>query len=711
MMNQLTKWEELFEEKLVAIDASKRDRPGVLLPIIPHREQWDEFSLAVRSEWNVWRRDPGRYPACLIILYGGLAFFEYGENTFWPHFITLVGSANIPQNQQTELNNAFLRASERYGLRVLSKGTRRTPHFYVSVAVSQIGIPLSLWDGFLEICEWASWFDSWDTLSDEAWAQAVTKRTGSRNRLKRFLTENRRTSTSLIRELLDARNILAANPQWTVIELSRACILRVEYFEEVQETAEFLRPTNPQSLIRDRAQLIWDEQKSRIVLYLPGVQQNTLPATWCLDHLKQSASRTPGELNLNSLAFQAYLNLKLVSGSRAECQRLRGLHPWGLFSGGRLVNPDREYLPLTNYVLVSHTPLSTINREGFEETDCPVNEKYELAEGTQCFVTHLWPTGTFAELTLGDHGQRTTIRFRTNSKIEARFFPGKGHRAANFDRIEPNRLKIEHLPVLCLAIPLGYFRDTQTMLKEKFHVRCDDKPAGGRWERVPAQTDGDEKEIFIWNWGPRPFIEQVRTGTLKDVKELAQFFRSPDLRGKRTFSIESGELRVPYSVYLEHPKPGMDDCWRNLPGAFLPWFLLCQTEEGMKWDELLLARDIIAPGLRLSAYLLRKYEKEGFFIQKGVRWKIAESRASLSDAGSEKCRLDYCGDPSVLWRFYRWMSRPRPGIRISLPNIDVVNKRGEVPYLSMLWELRLRDEVFQRLKHMNVCVGPSLWNH
>jgi hypothetical protein len=703
----LETWQTSFEEELESYSAANRAKAGGLLPLIPDRERWDEFSSVVKSEWNVWKHDLDRYPACLIVLYGGLAFFEYGENTFWPYFGTLVGSASIPQKQKTALNDSFFRASERYGLRVFGKSDGRTPHYYVSLAVSQIGIPLSLWDGFLEICEWASWLDNWDVLSDEDWAQAVTKRAGSRNRLKRFLTDNRDTSTSLIKELLDARSILTAHPQWTVTELSRACFLRAEYFEEVPETAEFLRPTNPESLIRDRAQLILDEQKARIVLYLPGIQQNKLPATWCLGHLNQSASRSPDELILNSLAFQANLNLNLVSGNKTECQRLRGLHPWGLFSSDRLVNTDREYLPLLNYVLVSHTQLTNIAREGFEETDCPVNQTYELADDTQCYVTHLWPTGKFAELTLGDAGQRTAIRFRTRSKIEARFFPGRGHRAANFDQIEPDRLKIEHLPVLCLAIPHGYFRDTQATLKEKFRVQCDGKPAGGKWERVPAQADTDDKEFFSWNWGPRPFIEQVQSGTLKSLRELSKFFRSPDLKGPRTFTIESPEFTVSYPVYLDHPKPGMDDCLKNLPGAFLPWFLLCQTEEGMKWDDLLLARDIIAPSLPLSAHLLRKYEKEGFFVQKGVRWKIAESRATVCDAENNNTRLDYCGDPSVLWRLYRWMFRPG----ISLPNIEVVNKRGEVPYLRMNWGPHFHDGIIHRLQRMNVRIGASLWNH
>lgn len=706
---ELDKWQTIFEENLQSRAVAIRAKAGGVLPLIPDRERWDDFLSVVRSEWNIWKHDLDRYPACLIVLYGGLAFFHYAENTFWPHFATSIGSASIPQNQQTELNNSFFYASERYGLGVLNKSARRTPHFYVSVAVSQIGIPLSLWDGFLDICEWASWLDNWDALSDEAWAQAVTKRTGSRNRLKRFLTDNRDTSTSLIRELLDARNILTANPQWTVTELSRACFLRAEYFEEVPETAEFLRPANPESLIRDRAQLIWDEKKARIVLYLPGVQENKLPATWCLENLNQSASRSPDELNLNSLAFQANLNLKLVSGNRTDSQVLRGIHPWGLFdldSGGRLVNSHRDYLPLHSYVLVSPTQVPNLSREGFDEADCPANQRFDLADDTQCFATHLWPTGKLAELTLGANCQRTSIRFRTRSKIEARFFPGKGHRAANFDRIEPDRLKIEHLPVLCLAIPHGYFRDARTTLKEKFRVQCDDKLAGGKWEHVAAQADADDKEFFTWNWGPQPFIEQVQTGTLRNLRELSQFFRSPDLKGKRTFTIESPEFKVNYPVYLEHPKPGMENCWRNLPGAFLPWFLLCQTQEGMKWDELLFARDIIAPDLRLSAYLLRKYEKDGFFVQKGVRWKIAESRATVTDAENEKCRLDYCGDPSVLWRLYRWLSRPS----ISLPNIEVVNKRGEVPYLRMDWDAYLHDEIIHRLQRMKVRIGTSLWN-
>ena len=166
-------------------------------------------------------------------------------------------------------------------------------------------------------------------------------------------------------------------------------------------------------------------------------------------------------------------------------------------------------------------------------------------------MTHLYPTGKFAELTLGIHSQRTTIRFRTNSKIEARFFPGRGNRAASFDRIERDILKIEHLPVLCLSIPLGYFKDAQTMLKEKFRVQCDDKPAGGKWENVPAGADGNEKECFIWNWGRHPFVE-VPPGVYRGFNQMAQSARSPDLKGYRTFSIESSEVSEFGVIYKEY---------------------------------------------------------------------------------------------------------------------------------------------------------------
>lgn len=710
----LAEWEDLFEEKLETLNVDRRHNPGALLHLLPSQDQWDTYTSVIRSEWNLWQRDLDRYPACLIVLYGGLAFYEYQERSFWPHFAKTVNRETISPLDQTKINKAFVEASKRFRFPVLTKATSRTGMDLVGTSVYHVGIPLSLWEGFLDICEWALWQDGWDEIDDSEWTEIVIRRVGGRTRLKRFLIDNRVSATKRIRELLEARKWVSDEPSLSIADLAKACFLRKEYFDSVPETAEFLRPSDPESLVRDQSVLVWDERRGRIVLYLPGIGQNQLPATWCLDHFRQPASRSPNELPLNSLAFQAVVPLNLASGSLTESKSLRGASPWGLFdldNQGRLVNPNRDYLPVHNYVLVSQTPLSSITRKGFDESDCPVNQTYELADGAQCFVTYLWPTRKFAELTLGNQGQQTTIQFRAHSKIEARFFVGFGSRSANFSRLSDTEVKIEGWPVLCLAIPRGYYGDNQTALNDKFKVCIDGKPAFGKWETREVHLD-DGNDFYVWNWSKHPLsYEQTKSGTAKSFQQLAEFYRRPRSHGKMALSIQAPGFSREYRIYKDDPKTGMEKCWEDLPGAFLPWFLLCQTEEGMKWDDLLFAGDVIAPGLRLSAALLRKYEKEGFFVQKGIRWKIAESRASLADAEREKCRLDYCGDPSVLWRFYRWMSRPRPEIRITLPDIEVVNKRGEVPYLSMSWELRLRDEILQGLKHMNVRVGSSLWNH
>ena len=167
---QLEKWEVSFDDDLETLDPTTRHKAGSLLPLIPDREQWTAFLTTIQSEWIAWRHDLSRYPACLLFLYGGLAFYKYNECVFWPHFAKATGQELIPPNQQSKINQAFSWALERLGFRILRKVSHRTLHLletelpvedsttsYVGSAIYQIGIPLSLWDGFLEICEWASW--------------------------------------------------------------------------------------------------------------------------------------------------------------------------------------------------------------------------------------------------------------------------------------------------------------------------------------------------------------------------------------------------------------------------------------------------------------------------------------------------------------------------------------------------------------------------
>ena len=578
----LKDWEKRFAPAIQKIALPETNKAGVLLPVIPDHAQWDDYLLSVRTEWKKWKSGLWQHPSCLLVLYAGLAFYEYDENTFWPQFAKSVGSDPLPANQQQELNGAFAKAAKYFSLKLKLRDNGTD---FVGSAIHYIGIPLSLWDGFLDICEWALWRKDWKTLSDEEWNEVVEKRAGGRRRLRKFMTDNRESASSFVQEMLDAREILTKDAGLTIGNIAQASILRVEYFDEVPETAEFLRPQNPESLFQDRARLIWNEQRKQICLQLPGVEREKLPAIWHIGAHSQAAAHSPDELVLNSEAFCAPLLLILESANHNETQRLRGVPSWGLFDmegGGRLVNADRDEISLKSYTLVSRTELEIL-RDGFDEDENPVNEQFELADGTRCFVTHLWPTGKLAELRIGDHGRTTrTIQFRTRAKIEARFFAGQGEYAAYFSRIQ-DFVKIERWPILCVSIPHGYFRDSKTELAKRFEVFIDDKLAGGRWEQP---TQDNDREYYLWKWSSNhPVIEQVKTGTARGLHELRKFFHSPPLKGNRTLSVKSPEFTVQYKIYKDNPIPGMGKCWRDLPGAFLPMFLLCQSTEGMKWED------------------------------------------------------------------------------------------------------------------------------
>lgn len=709
MASTLNSFESSFAKAFEQVAQGTRQKAGALLPIIPDRAKWEEFLEATKAEWKSWRNDLMRHPTCLLVLFGGLAFFKYDDNTFWPHLAEAVGSESIFPNQQGEIGNAFSKTAENLGLKI--HRAERTS--YVGSAVYHIGIPLSLWDGFIDICEWAFWRNDWRTLSKEEWTEVVEKRTGSRLRLRRFLVENREVASSFIRELLDAREILSNDKNLTIAGIGQASILRMEYFEEVPETAEFLRPENPESLFQDRARIIWNNQKQQISLHLPAVKPDKLPATWRVGSHTQKAATTPDELVLDSAAFRPSLLVSLEAGPRRETQRLPGIEPWGLFdleAGGRLINSNRDTLPLKSYALISQGKVEELFREGFDEEDNPANEPFELVSGTPCFVTRLWPTGKFAELKLrNEEGvPARVIRFRTKARIEAKFFVGRGYRAAFFSRIAEDKVKIEDLPTLCVSIPIGYFRDSYAEVRNKFKVRMDDKLAGGQWKFSP--TGNGDREVYCWKWSRKPFVEpRSGVGVIRSLRSLREAYVAPDLKGDRTLSIKGPAFDVNYKIYLDHSKRGMDDCWKNLPGAYVCWFLLCQSKEGLKWDDLMFAKDVITPDLWFSYYLLRKYADRGFFAQQGHRWLIRESRAVLRRLAGGKCYLEYCGDPSVLWGLYRLMYYKAHGQE--LPIIEIIDKRGEVPYLQMLWDLSLQRELARYLEKNNVVIRTDLWSH
>lgn len=701
-MKSLNIFEVDFEKSFLSISKSELQIAGALLPLVPSPAEWSDFLKAINAEWKDWKRDLLKYPYSLLILYDGLAFYEYEDNTFWPQFYKAVGSDQLPANQQSDINNAFSKTVEQLGLNIQqrSKGTA-----FVSSAVYHIGIPLSLWDGFIEICEWALWRDDWETLTDVEWSESVGKRAGGRQRLKRFLIDNREAAITFIKEILDARQILIDNPDYTIADLKQACFLRSEYFDEVPETAKFLRPNNPESLFQDRARLVCDLQRRCISIQLPAIKKEQLPATWIVGASTQKAATTPDELILNSQAFDSALYVTLKSETKQEIQRLRGIDYWGVvdLEKGELINPKRQQLPLRSYAVISPEKLE-VSRKGFDESEeYPANELLELSDGSTCFKTELWPNGKYAELLIKHNNCESKISFRTKTNIEARFYVGKRNRAANFKMLEDGRIQTDTLPALCLSIPCGYFSDSIMALR-RFQVLMDGKPAGGMWKKLLIQ-DGDDRDYYTWE-GWR-FIEKKKPFQVKSFKELGDCYRSPDLKGDHVFSIKSPEFRIDYKLCIDHSKSEIKNCWEKLPGAFLLWFLLCQpTKEnkGMKFDDLLLAKDVIEPNEFLLWKLLGKYANKGFFILKGRHWMIAESRAVLNEADN-KCLLQYCGNPSILWELYREIN-----IR-NLPIVEVIDKKRELPYLQMNWERYLKGKIERFLIKKGVHIGETLWTH
>src|SRR5690349_11164382 len=103
----LSNWEEDFAEAIQRIRPAERSKAGALLPLIPDHSRWDDFAASVKAEWGNWKNSFWRHPACLLLFYCGLAFYEYDDNTFWPQFASSIGSEPLPPNQQNEVNIAF----------------------------------------------------------------------------------------------------------------------------------------------------------------------------------------------------------------------------------------------------------------------------------------------------------------------------------------------------------------------------------------------------------------------------------------------------------------------------------------------------------------------------------------------------------------------------------------------------------------------------
>jgi hypothetical protein len=125
MFEKLGDWEEHFKTNIQRSGRSNSTSRAILLPVVPDRIEWDAFVTTVQGEWENWRSQLSGYPASLLMLYCGLAFYEYDENRFWPQFAKVIGSEELPANQQSEINTVFATAARRFGLELKLRHLRQ----------------------------------------------------------------------------------------------------------------------------------------------------------------------------------------------------------------------------------------------------------------------------------------------------------------------------------------------------------------------------------------------------------------------------------------------------------------------------------------------------------------------------------------------------------------------------------------------------------
>ncbi len=717
MVSPLGTWENELASAILSIELIRRNTAGAILSAVPNRERWEDFLNSVRAEWDNWKVSLENYPACLVVLYGGVAFFKYEDLRFWRYFSEAVtgrtGEEPPSPSQQTHINKFFRKALEDNQLKIVSQAGKID---FVGSAIWHIGVPLSLWDGFIDICEWALWQQDWQSMPAADWAAEVTRHIPSRPRLRRFLIENRAAAASFIQEILEVREILRNDLSLTIEDIARASVLRFEFFDEVPETAEFIRSQNPDSLFKNHARIIWNESRRKISVQLPGVNREQLPAMWQLGCRHQQAALTPTEMVLDAEVFQSKLSLVLKTREAREFQSLFGASPWGFFdveAAGQLVNSNRDVLPLKSYALISNQQIEIKNVQGFDHAEGDINESFELSDGSICFMTRLWPTGNYAEIELRHQGEPKKLRFRTRAKIAVRRFFGKHYKAAYFIRMPDGTIECEEYPIFCVAIPRDFFKDSYAELRRHFRIKEGDSTASGHWQQISAKMGEGDREYFEWIWGDTPFIETKSDKTIKDLRRLGDVVRPKDVKGKKELCIKSPEFSYSYTVEKRGRNRRIDECWKDLPGKYALWFILCQAgenEAGMKLDDILIARDVVvpnAPDSSFSNYLLRRYESLGFLIQRGHRWEMGKPRAELGYPASGSFELKYCGDPSILWGSYRRLSWDN----IVLPAVEVVSRRDELPFLRMVWRSEARAKIEWDLKTHGVEIARELWSH
>ncbi len=676
-MKNLAQWDQEFASTLQEkCPQSERRRAGVFLSVIPNRRIWNEFLTSAQANFSAFR--PDDFPSSLLLLYAGLAFYEYDDNVFWPGFCRCLRLPPLPGSRQNVWNRAFEKA-------VLRGGFRFFDHSYVGSAVYLVGVPLSMWEGFLTVCQWALWKTDWASLSDQVWQDTMQRRLGGHKRLIRFLTENRKpTATDFIREMLDARKILTEDNSVNISSIAQASILRREYFEEVPETADFLRPQDPDSLLDDKPRLLWREK--RVGVHLPPVSDGT--GEWGCCGQRAPAAAAAGEMPLNGKAFVPELCVNLQGGEQSCSVEMSGLYPYGLFDEQRqrFANLKRARLPTSAYRLISKEKIcldAKANDWTFEE-----NEVVELEDATQCFVTYLWPVSDRPQLVVNGC---QPLRFGRVERVNLRIYSGsENSHVLRFGWRDEN-LVVERLPHLVLEIPSGFLADKDVSAEEmraEFAVLLDGQAASGRWTLFQEYPENSpEWDYYEWKW---------------DNGQVPQQSYDVTVRSKKVGEIPFG-ARPSQRVTVACPT---EDKWWPCPahlGKFWIWVLLAQIQHEPTWEEFWIARQAIAgfQDLKINQNDWKKLEEFGY-VKLRRQFAVQKSALEFKPDGPIGSVAHFAGLPN---RLYMVIRKVKP-----LKRIKLVEERGRPPCLEIVWPAHQRQFIRSICPQAEITVVDKLWN-
>jgi hypothetical protein len=673
----LKEWENQCRERIARIPADSRSRAGSLLPCVPEGAEWEKLQRAAKDSWWSFENCLHLYPHTLLVLYAGLAFHEYEDNTFWPQFWRCVG---VPANQpkQNAINDAFECAARFVGLPILEHAGHRS---FVGSAVYYIGVPISLWDGFLGICDWALWHDGWDGFSDVEWAATMAKRCGGRKRLLNFLTANPRSAQAFIKEMLEARAELAKDNHFKLSDLVQTTNLRREYFEEVPETADFLqRPEELDSLLADRPRLLWRDD--RIAVHLPPVSIEG--ASWRFEGETRPAGDIATEFPVNGKAFRERLTLELHADQEPQPVRIVGLHPFGLFDeqSGRFANISRSRLPANSYRLISKTPLD-ISAQGWAETER--NEQVQLEDGTQVFATSLWPVSNRPSLAVDGGGK---IEFGRRERVNLRFYSGSEDTHVMRFLVQPDGVVMfERGPHLVLEIPEGFVEDDADLCDSEFDVLIDGQEAPGAWRFFNDYDDGKT------NW---EYYEWQPSSPLTQGEHIIQ------VRARRVGIIPFGRQMKLSAKVIE---PLKVDCWPrpSQMGKYLALVLLSQVQANPTWEEIWIARQAVAgfAAVKLNQHDWMKLEEHGYI---SLRRRIESLKNCLvfrPNSGGQFTAL-YCG---LVNRLHALIRQAPP-----LKRIEARQERGLPPHLEICWPAGQRQYLHSICSREGITACNCLWN-